>query len=607
MRLWRSVVGKLWGTILLLVAFVLLVLTILWFEFIENYQTNQAESELSQMADKISGILENHHDIHDSAELARSIALELSDEKTGIMIVDEKGKAWYSSKGNGRKQPYISLKTIKNDRELSAVLKGTGESMKTITADEETGHKKEKVLLQGVPYQLSEGKHGAVFVSQSLASIREATASTTRYTFIGAAVGLILTTIFAFFLSTRITYPLRKMREAALELTKGKFDKKVPILTGDEIGELAAAFNQMGRQLKYHINALNQEKEHLTSILSSMADGVITLNIDGTILVTNPPAERFLQAWYYEQQMDIKSGEELPPEAKELFRRVVNTEKEQVIEMTLQGRFWVMVMGPLYDQDYVRGAVAVLRDMTEERRLDKLRKDFIANVSHELRTPIALLQGYSEAIVDDIASTDEEKKEISKVIYEESLRMGRLVNELLDLARMEAGHVTLLYEEVHVSELVSKISRKFQGMARDKTIELSTSLNLDHDSFVMDSDKIEQVLTNLVDNAIRHTDEGGKVTFSVQSADKGLRFDVTDTGTGIPEEDLPFVFERFYKADKARTRGRAGTGLGLAIAKNIIEAHHGTITVHSKIHEGTTFTFYLSKVDEAQLKGDTES
>ncbi|KZZ86456.1 MULTISPECIES: ATP-binding protein [Bacillaceae] len=607
MRLWRSVVGKLWGTILLLVAFVLLVLTILWFEFIENYQTNQAESELSQMADKISGILENHQDIHDSAELARSIALELSDEKTGIMIVDENGKAWYSSKGNGSKQPYISLETIRNDRELSAVLKGTGESMKTITADEETGHKKEKVLLQGVPYQLSEGEHGAVFVSQSLASIREATASTTRYTFIGAAVGLILTTVFAFFLSTRITYPLRKMREAALELTKGKFDKKVPILTGDEIGELAAAFNQMGRQLKYHINALNQEKEHLTSILSSMADGVITLNIDGTILVTNPPAERFLQAWYYEQQMDIKSGEELPPEAKELFRRVVNTEKEQVIELTLQGRFWVMVMGPLYDQDYVRGAVAVLRDMTEERRLDKLRKDFIANVSHELRTPIALLQGYSEAIVDDIASTDEEKKEISKVIYEESLRMGRLVNELLDLARMEAGHVTLLYEDVHVSELVNKISRKFQGMARDKTIELSTSLNIEHDTFVMDSDKIEQVLTNLVDNAIRHTDEGGKVTFSVQSADKGLRFDVTDTGTGIPEEDLPFVFERFYKADKARTRGRAGTGLGLAIAKNIIEAHHGTITVHSKIHEGTTFTFYLTKADETQMKGETDS
>ncbi|MTH52218.1 HAMP domain-containing protein [Bacillus mangrovi] len=600
MKLWRSVVGKLWGTILLLVAFVLLVLTILWFEFIENYQTNQTEIELSQFAGKISSILKNHEDVKDSPALAKSIALELSDEETGIMIVDENGKTWYSSEKGTSKQPYISLDTIKKDPELSRVLEGSGEAIKTITADENAEFGEEKVLLQGVPYRLTEGKNGAVFVSKSLSSIREATGSTTRYTFIGAAVGLILTTVFAFFLSTRITYPLRKMREAALELTKGKFDKKVPILTGDEIGELAAAFNQMGRQLKYNINALNQEKEHLTSILSSMADGVITLNVDGAILVTNPPAERFLQAWYYEKEMEIKAGEELPPEAQELFRRVVHAEKEQIIELTLQGRTWVMVMSPLYDQDYVRGAVAVLRDMTEERRHDKLRKDFIANVSHELRTPIALLQGYSEAIVDDIASTDEEKKEISKVIYEESLRMGRLVNELLDLARMEAGHTTLMYEEVLIPELAEKIARKFQGMAREKAIELKTDIRLTKEFFWLDPDKVEQVLTNLVDNAIRHTGENGTVLLKVSLADEGLRIDVQDTGLGIPEEDLPFVFERFYKADKARTRGRSGTGLGLAIARNIVEAHHGSITVHSKMHEGTTFTVYLPEMENRE-------
>lgn len=200
------------------------------------------------------------------------------------------------------------------------------------------------------------------------------------------------------------------MRQGAQDLAKGKFDTKIPILTQDEIGELAIAFNQMGRQLKFHITALNQEKEHLSNILSSMADGVITINIDGTILVTNPPAERFLQAWYYEQNMNVKEGHELPPEARELFQNTVSTEKEQMIEMTLQGRTWVSAMSPLYNQSHVRGAVAVLRDMTEERRLDKLRKDFIANVSHELRTPISMLQGYSEAIVDDIASSEEEKR-----------------------------------------------------------------------------------------------------------------------------------------------------------------------------------------------------
>lgn len=254
-----------------------------------------------------------------------------------------------------------------------------------------------------------------------------------------AGIAIVLTTFFAFFLSSRVTYPLRKMREGAQDLAKGKFDTKIPILTQDEIGELATAFNQMGRQLNFHINALNQEKEQLSNILSSMADGVITINIDGTILVTNPPAERFLQAWYYEQNMNIKEGDNLPPEAKELFQNAVSTEKEQMIEMTLQGRSWVLLMSPLYAESHVRGAVAVLRDMTEERRLDKLREDFIANVSHELRTPISMLQGYSEAIVDDIASSEEDRKEIAQIIYDESLRMGRLVNDLLDLARMESA------------------------------------------------------------------------------------------------------------------------------------------------------------------------
>jgi two-component system sensor histidine kinase ResE len=239
--------------------------------------------------------------------------------------------------------------------------------------------------------------------------------------------------------------------------------------------------------------------------------------------------------------------------------------------------------------------------MTEERRLDKLRKDFIANVSHELRTPISMLQGYSEAIVDDIASTDDEKKEIAQVIHDESLRMGRLVNDLLDLARMEAGHISLNLEEISVTNFIDKINRKFQGLAKEKMISLKANIDLDETIYVLDPDKIEQVLTNLIDNAIRHTSENGTVSIVVANNENGISLKVQDSGSGIPEEDLPFVFERFYKADKARTRGRAGTGLGLAIAKNIVEAHQGKIQVHSKIGEGTTFSIFLprNKLDSA--------
>ena len=267
-------------------------------------------------------------------------------------------------------------------------------------------------------------------------------------------------------------------------------------------------------------------------------------------------------------------------------------------EVDVQGRSYVILMTPLYDQTFVRGAVAVIRDMTEERRLDKLKKDFIANVSHELRTPISMLQGYSEAIIDDIAGSEKEKKEIAQIIYDESLRMGRLVNELLDIARMEAGHLQLQKENVNVKEFSERIIRKFQGLAKEHGIKLEVDVESSKGLVFLDPDRIDQVLTNLIHNAIRHTDEAGVVKLIVSETDSCVYFDIKDTGSGIPEEDLPFVFKRFYKADKARTRGRAGTGLGLAIVKNIVEAHGGQISVHSKINEGTTFSFYIPRLTE---------
>src|SRR5699024_3387220 len=384
--------------------------------------------------------------------------------------------------------------------------------------------------------------------------------------------------------------------EAALDLTRGEFNTKVPILTHDEIGELAIAFNRMGRQLNFHINALRQEKEQLSGILSSMADGVVTLNRNGEMIVTNPPADRFIDDWYFENNIPIsEKNNRLPNELNVILQEVIDTEKEVLEEISLQCRNWVMIMTLLYDQSYVRGAVAVVRDMTEERRLDKLRKDFISNVSHELRTPISMLQGYSEAIVDDIAETKEEKNELAQIIYEESLRLSRLVNDLLDLGRMEAGHEQLRKEQIDVQSYINRIIKKFNGVAEDNNIDLKLTMETDSHIAIFDSDAIEQVFTNLIDNAFRHTEESGFVHVKINNNEQGFEVSIEDSGSGIPEEDLPFVFERFYKADKARTRNgqKKGTGLGLAIVKNIIDAHDGVITVKSKLNQGTTFHFKI--------------
>lgn len=586
MRLWRSVVGKLWVTILLLVSFVLFILTILLLEFFQNYHVDVVENELTITADKVAKVIENHEDL----DLGLELGSEIIDDPVNILITVDDNQELFSQDSTGVEKDIHRF--IRNDPKLKEVKVRD----KTIKREYEvpsdpSANRHENIIVVGSHLSVN-GQEGAVYLYQSLDVIKDTTKQTTKLIVLAMGIAIILTTIFAFFLSTRITSPLRKMREAAFEVAKGKFDTKVPILTKDEIGELATGFNQMGRQLKFHINALNQEKEQLSSILSSMADGVITFNRDGTILITNPPADRFLQQWYYEHGSN--EGEAIPAIVKELLQSVVVTAMEQTDEISLQGRSYVVIVSPLYNNNTIRGAVAVVRDMTEERRLDKLRKDFIANVSHELRTPISMLQGYSEAIVDDIAETEEEKKEIARIIYDESLRMGRLVNDLLDLARMEAGHITLHEQSVSIMPFTERVANKFAGVAKEKKISIQFESEVEREcELSIDPDKIEQVLTNLIDNAIRHTPGGGEVTVSLNRNTQGYLFFVQDTGSGIPEEDLPFVFERFYKADKARTRGKAGTGLGLAIARNIVEAHGGHIQVQSKLDQGTTFTFFL--------------
>ncbi|MDM5316063.1 ATP-binding protein [Fictibacillus sp. b24] len=595
--IWRSVVGKLWITILLLVSVVLTLLTILLTQFFETFYDSQAREQLTKMADRLVLIMESDENREEAIRITSEMAEAYS---MSIMIIDENQDS-FMSQNLYDNAPYIPVSVFNQNDKLSTVTENgkkiyVNGDFPVVNKNDES---KQTMIIYGEPYEAGNTK-GGVYVYQSIENVKKTTNHTKYLIFLAAGIAIILTTVFAFFLSTRITAPLRRMREAATSVAKGEFDMKVPILTHDEIGELGMTFNRMGRQLKNNITALNQEKEQLTSVLSSMADGVITFDRKMNILVTNPPADRFLQAFYYESGMKTEVNGNVPEAVRQLFQQVVSLESEQMTEIAIQGRSWVVVMTPLYDQSLIRGAVAVLRDMTEERRMDKLREDFVANVSHELKTPIAMLQGYSEAIVDDIAESEEEKKELAGIILDESKRMGRLVNELLDLARLEAGHMKLHYASLAIVPFAERIVRKFQGPAKDRDIQLNLSIdgNLDshQDQIEVDPDRIEQVLTNLIDNAIRHTAQGGFVNLSIGVSQQNVKFYVSDNGSGIKEEDLPFVFERFYKGDKARTRGKSGgTGLGLAIARNIVEAHGGQISVHSKNNEGTTFSFVIPR------------
>lgn len=417
-------------------------------------------------------------------------------------------------------------------------------------------------------------------------------------------VGFLLTTFFAFFLLSRITQPLREMKEAADLISQGDYTTRLTIRSTDEIGELANTFNQMASELQSLIRDLQHERENLSSVLRSMTDAVITFDAEGKVILTNPEGQHLVEDWS-SVGWDYDESEllgQVPGPLLETFRNVIAGGKELTAKVHVKSGVWSVVMTPLTGTESVRGAVAVLRDVTEEFRVDKMRNDFLANVSHEIRTPLSMVQGYSEALLDDIAASPEERRELVQVIHDESLRMGRLVKDLLDLARMEAGHLEMQLQQVDVSALIGRVYRKFSVLAKDRGIEIGKpdidpSLILE----AADPDRLEQVLTNLLDNALRHTPAGAgiRVEAKRKEASRGgdlLELTVSDEGIGIPPEDLPYIFERFYKADKARkreTNQAGGTGLGLAIVKNIVEAHGGKIRAASEPGKGTVFTVEL--------------
>ncbi|RXZ76897.1 HAMP domain-containing protein [Paenibacillaceae bacterium] len=415
-------------------------------------------------------------------------------------------------------------------------------------------------------------------------------------------IGFLLTTFFAFFLITKITQPLLQLKKAADQIAQGEYKTRVPIRSSDEIGDLANTFNHMAAEVETLIRDLNHEKDHLSSILRSMADAVITFDASGSVILTNPQGQRLMTQWsrldWAGRSAGYKAFGEVPEPLYEFYRTVVREGRDLSGMVHVHDGVWSLVMAPLKSNDTVRGAVAVMRDVTEESKLEKLRSDFVANVSHEIRTPLSMLQGYSEALLDDIAGSPEERKELVQVIYDESLRMSRLVKDLLDLARMEAGHLDMNMSEVELNGLLRRVHRKFQVYAKERDIQFQYVLP--DEPLVLtagDEDRLEQVLTNLLDNAFRHTPAGSIwLIADRRSKEDGefIELQVKDEGHGIPREDLPYIFERFYKADKARTRASSGgTGLGLAIVRNIVEAHHGTIEVESQFGTGTTFTLLL--------------
>ncbi|CAM3339792.1 ATP-binding protein [Hydrogenibacillus schlegelii] len=581
----RSVVGKLWLTIVAVGTIALVTLGMLLAQLFQNYFYTRETRDLGGIADAVVRVLAASSSRGDA--LAVATALVANENRTLVFIrPEEVGRA---------REP---VRSMLEDPRFQPAWRGERVAFQgryPVARDGGTVEEAFIVVAAGFP---AERGTNVVLLYESTAPVREAIGSIDRLIFFAIVFALLTTTVFALFLTRRITLPLRDMIRAANHIAEGNYSLRLDYDFQDEVGSLARSFNHMARKLEETLTTLKRQTDERERILVSLGEGVLSVDRALQIRLANPHARRLLERAFGER-------DRLPEPLAALFRRTIEQRKGEEALLEAGGVHLIAVTAPLLDDDETLGAVGVLRDTTRQRQLDQLRQDFIANVSHELKTPLAMLQGYTEAILDGLFTSPEELRELVNIIYEEILRMGRLVNDLLDYTRIETGNFALDIEEIALEPLFDRLQRRYQPMFTERDVAFVVD-NRAPGRFWLDRDRMEQIFINLIDNALRYTPPGGEIRITAERLASGLRLSVRDTGEGIPPEDLPFVFERFYKGDKSRTRGKGGTGLGLAIVKRLVEAHGGTIAVESAVGRGTTFVIDLplATVPPAPKEGD---
>ncbi|MCH4389557.1 ATP-binding protein [Staphylococcus haemolyticus] len=577
----NSVVIKLWLTILFIVTTVLILLSAALITFIQYYYTQQTENAIREDASRISHLVEQA----DNKTLAIEHSQQLIDGSGGVIIMANKSSSFKNSNSNTKDK---MLEEIHKNSQFQRVFSQGKSTTQNITISN-NGNSHSYILL-GYPMKAQENansKYSAVFIYQDLKSIEDTNNAITIIILITAIIFIAISTIFAFFLSNRITKPLRQLRTQAINISKGDYSKQTSVSTKDEIGELSHTFNNMSSEIQENIEALSTQKNIRDSLINSMIEGVLGLNDKREVILSNKMADDIIKSIDKTVYKDIE---------KQIETTFVSKDTE-FQEYEINNKYYVIIMSYVerIQQDGRSGIVVIVRDMTNEHNLDQMKKDFIANVSHELRTPISLLQGYTESIVDGIVTEPEEIRDSLSIVLDETKRLNRLVNELLNVARMDAEGLTVNKEKQPIKPLLSKMQMKYKQQADDLELNMSLEPNIGDELWEYDADRIDQVLTNLIDNATRYTQPRDSISITTTTDDSYQTLYIKDTGSGISPEHLELVFDRFYKVETSRTRGKQGTGLGLFICKMIIEEHGGTIKVESEVNKGTTFIIKLPK------------
>lgn len=596
------------------IAIVFILLLMITLEIIGAYFVKQLEEQNIETFKQqvqtpvyVNNQLSNQLLKSDTATANKSIANILSDlnNSADIRVVDSKSTVRGTSDLND--QRVIGQKTTDNN--IKNVLYNN-RSYETLSYDEKSHDSYYVSILPLVnPNSDSSSIVGVIYVRANMQSVYRNINNITLIFLTASLVAALFSSIIAVVISRAITRPIDEMKKQAIRMARGDYSGQVRIYGRDELGQLAVAVNNLSVRVEEAQEASEAERRRLDSVLSHMTDGVISTDRRGNVIIINEAAAELLnlndEAVIGQSILKI-----LKIESDHTIRDLLENQTELMLDFSgaehnliLHAEFSLIQR----ETGFISGIVCVLHDVTEQQKNERERRQFVSNVSHELRTPLTSMRSYLEALTDGAWQDPEVAPDFLHVTQEETERMIRMINDLLSLSRMDSGTVKLDMELVNLNELFSYTLDRFDMMIKsdansgdnNRTENNTTkkySLKREftkRDLWVeIDTDKFMQVVDNIINNAIKYSPDGGVITCRLLETNNHVILSISDQGLGIPRKDLPHVFDRFYRVDKARSRAQGGTGLGLAISKEVVERLNGRIWVDSK--EGKGSTFYIS-------------
>lgn len=450
-----------------------------------------------------------------------------------------------------------------------------------------------EMLYYAEPLQIDGEDVGYLRLGLEMSELNEVYQNVWTLLFVSFFIAFIIILLFATKLTNQLIKPIEDARRVANELARGNFKARTYEGLHIETGELNRSINVLAENLEQITKTYENQQERLETLIENMGSGLILINSKGDITLMNKSCkdifEEDTEEWKNKLYYKAIKQKKVIQFIQELFLVETPLRKQMKWSAGIYIRHFDVHGAPIIGQDaQLKGIVLVFHDITELKKLEQARKDFVANVSHELKTPVTSLKGFTETLLDGAMNDEQLREQFLTIIAKESVRLEGLITDLLELSKIEGEHFELNWEEVNLESLTSEMKMMLSEKAAAKNMQIYTKVDGDV-TVPGDPGRLKQVLVNLINNAIVYSPEGGDIHIRLKGQEENVVMEVSDTGIGISKKEIPRIFERFYRVDRARSRNSGGTGLGLAIVKHLAEAHHAKLSVDSRPGKGTTF------------------